>query len=119
MYQIMTALLPLANNAEASSIMPYAGAIGIIGSVLFLGAFGALNIGWVDSESYLYQIANLLGASCFTYTALAYANESLFIDNWGLFITEFIWALLGLYGIIKIAMISKKRRAAAAEKKSA
>ncbi|MDO5700031.1 MAG: hypothetical protein Q4P36_00970 [Bowdeniella nasicola] len=84
--------------------MPAAALVSIIGSVLFLGAFGALNTGLLDSQSYPYQIANFLGAACFTYTALAPFNA-------GLFITEAAWALIGIYGIITVMRTAKAKSA--------
>ncbi|MDO5727144.1 MAG: hypothetical protein Q4Q03_04410 [Bowdeniella nasicola] len=84
--------------------MPASATISIIGAVFFLAGFGALNIGWVTSKSYSYQIANFLGAACFTYTAIKPFNP-------GLFITEAIWALLGVYGIWVIVKTSRAREA--------
>lgn len=83
--------------------VPGAAIVSIIGTVFFLAAFGALNLGWLKSTSYTYQIANILGALCFTYTALAPFNI-------GLFITEAAWALIGLYGLYNILKIAKSRK---------
>ncbi|MDO5719661.1 MAG: hypothetical protein Q4P05_02895 [Actinomycetaceae bacterium] len=85
--------------------MPALQAVSIIGSVFFILGFGALNLGLVNSESYSYQFANIFGALCFTYTALAPFNP-------GLFITEAVWALIGVYGLWKIIKIAQNRRAA-------
>lgn len=84
--------------------MPYASAISIIGTVFFLGGFGALNFGLLKSTSVTYQMANFLGAVCFTYTAIKPVN-------YGLFITEFLWACFGIYGLYKI-FTSKDKKAA-------
>ncbi|PID85042.1 MAG: transporter [Chloroflexi bacterium] len=86
--------------------MPALQIVSMIGSVLFILGFGALNLGLVNSESYSYQFANIFGALCFTYTAIAPFNP-------GLFITEFLWALIGIYGVWKIVSITKKRKLAA------
>lgn len=86
-------------------VMPALQAVSIIGSVFFILGFGALNLGLVNSESYSYQFANIFGALCFTYTALAPFNP-------GLFITEAVWALIGVYGVWKIIAITKNRRKA-------
>lgn len=85
--------------------MPLSAAVSIFGTICFLGSFAALNAGFLKSTSYLYQWANLIGAACFTYTAIKPFNA-------GLFITEFIWAIFGAYGIWKIWATVKKRRAA-------
>ncbi|QJC22737.1 transporter [Arcanobacterium buesumense] len=84
--------------------MPALEVVSIIGSVFFILGFGALNLGWVNSESYSYQFANILGALCFTYTAISPFNA-------GLFITEAVWALIGIYGAWKIMRIARDRKA--------
>lgn len=86
--------------------VPFLTTFSIIGSVFFIAGFGALNLGLVNSESYSYQIANIVGALCFTYTAIRPFNS-------GLFITEAVWALIGFYGAWKIIKLSKKKKAAA------
>lgn len=90
--------------------MPASVIVSLIGTVLFLGGFGALNLGLVKSTSYLYQFANLFGALCFTYTGLKPFNA-------GLVITEAAWALIGAYGLYRI--FTTPRRVAAAEANSA
>lgn len=96
---------------QAAEAVPFLATFSIIGSIFFILGFGALNLGLVNSESYSYQIANIVGALCFTYTALRPFNS-------GLFITEAVWALIGIYGLWKIVALSKKKRAAKAVKNS-
>lgn len=86
--------------------MPYAMIVSLIGTVCFLGAFGALNLGFLKSDSYIYQIANLLGALCFTYTAFSPLN-------YGLLITEAAWAIIGAYGIYRIVKTHRGKNATA------
>ncbi|MFP7665074.1 MAG: CBU_0592 family membrane protein [Corynebacterium pyruviciproducens] len=88
---------------KGNRTMPAAAIISLIGSAFFILAFGALNFGLVTVDNYAYQIANTAGAACFTYTAIQPFNP-------GLFITEFLWFVFGLYGIYKIVMISRKKR---------
>ena len=83
--------------------MPAAAIISLIGSAFFILAFSALNFGLVTVDNYAYQIATTAGAACVTYTAIPPFNP-------GLFITEFLWFVFGLYGIYKIVMISRKKR---------
>lgn len=78
--------------------------IGIIGGILFVIAFGGLNAGFFKSDSYVYQFLNFLGASAFVYTALKPFNV-------GLFVTEFVWAIVALYGVAKIWQTAQRRRA--------
>ncbi|MDO5728564.1 MAG: hypothetical protein Q4P71_02930 [Actinomycetaceae bacterium] len=89
-----------------SEAVPFLQTVSIIGSAFFILGFGALNLGLVNSESYSYQFANIFGALCFTYTAIRPFNA-------GLFITEAVWALIGVYGVWKIVSIAKKRKQAA------
>lgn len=100
----MITSLVMATAEEAVQGLPLTQTVSIIGAVFFLAGFGALNLGLVTSKSYSYQIANFLGAACFTYTAIKPFNP-------GLFITEAIWALLGIYGIWVIVRTAKKRAA--------
>lgn len=83
-------------------IMPAAQIVSIIGTVFFLGSFAALNFGILESTSWIYQAANFLGASCFTYVALSPFNS-------GLFITEFAWACFGVFGLWKIYQATSKK----------
>ncbi|MCZ9309025.1 CBU_0592 family membrane protein [Corynebacterium uberis] len=87
-------------------MMPLSAPVSLFGTVCFLAAFGALNAGLLKSDSYLYQSLNLVGAACFTYTAISPFNP-------GLFITEFVWAVFGAYGIFKIYRTAMRRKASA------
>lgn len=87
-------------------VVPFFTTFSTIGAIFFIAGFGALNLGLVNTESYSYQIANIVGALCFTYTAIRPLNL-------GLFITEAVWALIGFYGAWKIIKLSQKKKAAA------
>lgn len=75
---------------------------GLIASVALLAAFALLNLGKLTPDHYSYQILNFVGAG---FLAASAANPF----NAGVFWTELIWSLLGLYGIIKIWMKRRKR----------
>lgn len=75
--------------------------IGIIGGILFLIAYGGLNFGFLRSDSAIYQGLNFLGGAAFVYTAIKPFNL-------GLFVTEFVWAVVGAYGIYLALMTRKK-----------
>lgn len=75
--------------------MEYSYWIGIVAGVLFVVGYGALNFGLLKSTSPIYQTLNLFGAMGFTYTAIRPFNP-------GLFILEIIWAIVALYGLVKI-----------------
>lgn len=76
---------------------------GLIASAALLLGFALLNLGKVTADDYLYQTLNFVGAG---FLAASAANPF----NAGVFWTELIWSLLGLFGIIKIFV--KRRRAA-------
>ncbi|GAB2507609.1 hypothetical protein CATRI_05110 [Corynebacterium atrinae] len=80
---------------------------GLIASVALLFAFAMLNLGKWTTADYPYQVLNFVGAGFLTLSA---ANPF----NAGVFWTELIWSLLGLYGIIKI-FLSRRRAAATPE----
>ncbi|PFG28930.1 putative permease [Corynebacterium renale] len=88
--------------------MPLADPISLIGGALFIIAYGGLNFGLFKegASSTVYQLLNTIGAACFTYTAIKPFNP-------GLFITEAVWALFGIYGVIKIYTGVSKKKAAA------
>ena len=68
---------------------------GLIASVALLVAFALLNLGKLTPDHYTYQVLNFVGAGFLTASA---ANPF----NIGVFWTELIWSLLGLFGIVKI-----------------
>ncbi|WKD59295.1 CBU_0592 family membrane protein [Corynebacterium caspium] len=76
---------------------------GLIASVALLFAFAMLNLGKWTIDDYAYQISNFVGAGFLTASAFNPFNS-------GVFYTELIWSLIGLYGIVKIYL---NRRAAA------
>ena len=75
--------------------MTFAFEIGIIAGILFVVAYGLLNFRVVTADSPLYQSLNFLGATGFVYTAISPFNP-------GLFIVEFGWAIVALFGLWKI-----------------
>lgn len=77
--------------------------LGLIASAALLVAFALLNIGKLTPGHYTYQILNLAGAG---FLAASAANPM----NAGVFWTEVVWALLGLYGIITIWMKRRSKK---------
>lgn len=75
--------------------------LGLIASVALLAGFALLNLGKLTPDHYTYQLLNFVGAGFLTASAADPFNA-------GVFWTELIWSLLGLFGIIKIW--SKRRR---------
>ena len=79
---------------------------GLIASVALLAAFAMLNLGKLTPDHYTYQILNFVGAGFLTASAARPFNI-------GVFWTELIWSLLGLFGIIKIFLSRRKVRVGA------
>lgn len=80
---------------------------GLIASVALLFAFAMLNLGKWTPDDYPYQILNFVGAGFLTASAATPFNA-------GVFWTELIWSLLGLYGIIKIFLNRRKNQSQSA-----
>lgn len=75
--------------------MPYVQQISLIAPLFLLLAFALLNAGKLTADHYLYQWMNAIGAAALTYSAIKPLNV-------GVFITELLWTLIGLYGVVKI-----------------
>ncbi len=78
---------------------------GLVASVALLAAFALLNLGKLTPDHYTYQVLNFVGAGFLTASAADPFNI-------GVFWTELIWSLLGLFGIIKIWVSRRKAQAA-------
>lgn len=66
----------------------------LAGAALILGAYLALQRGWLARESRNYNALNLVGSLCLTYAA---------VRNWnlGFVILEGSWAILSLPGTLR------------------
>ncbi len=88
--------------------MPFYQLVSIIGSVLLLTAYGGLQIGVLNARtSYLYQFFNLFGAAFLTYSVIEPFNS-------GVFITESVWTIFSVIGLVKLFGIRRDNRQAAA-----
>ncbi len=84
--------------------MPFYQFVSIIGSVLLLSAYGGLQTGLTKPDSFFYQIANLFGAACLTYSVISPFNS-------GVFITEAMWTLFSIGGLYKLIRTARRRSA--------
>lgn len=82
--------------------MPFANEIGLIAPIALLLAFFLLNLGKLTADHYTYQWLNVVGAAALTYTVISPINV-------GVLVTEVLWTLIGVYGVIKIFL--KRRKA--------
>ena len=69
--------------------------LSIIGALAILGAFAAITLDKLDSSSLLYQTLNLIGAGLLFIVAVAEVQ-------YGFILLESAWALVSVWGIIKI-----------------
>ena len=77
--------------------------IGVVGAVLVLGAYLALQRGWLTLEQRVYHAMNFIGAGLLTWIA---ASER----QVGLTMVEGLWAVLSVPGMV--ANKEKRRRGA-------
>jgi len=68
--------------------------ISLVGAVLILAAYLALQRGWLPRESRLYNALNFVGSGLLTYVAIKDGKA-------GFIILEAAWALLSVPGMIK------------------
>jgi hypothetical protein len=67
---------------------------GWIGSVLIVGAFALNSLDKIKSNSFWYQLANLVGGICFIINTLHHkAYPSAFVNV--------VWAFIAIFSIIK------------------
>ncbi len=84
--------------------MPFYQLVSIVGSVLLLVAYGGLQLGILNaSTSYLYQLFNVFGAACLTYSVIQPFNS-------GVFITESCWTVFSIIGLVKLRHIRRNNR---------
>ena len=87
--------------------MPLYQAVSVVGSVLLLAAYAGLQTGRLDpSTSYVYQLFNLVGAACLTYSVIEPFNS-------GVFLTEFCWTIFSIVGLVKLLRMRDAKRATA------
>jgi hypothetical protein len=67
----------------------------ILGAVLILLAYGAAQFGFLDQHSRVYLVLNLVGSAVLA--VLAWHEE-----QWGFLLLEGAWALVSLWGLIRI-----------------
>ncbi len=69
--------------------------VSVFGALLILGAYAANQLGRTDVSSLTYQVTNLVGSGILTVVAITEAQ-------WGFILLEGTWALVSLWGTIRI-----------------
>jgi hypothetical protein len=75
--------------------MPIDQIVSFVGALLILGAFAANNLGKLATQSIAYQVLNLIGAGCLTFTAWVG-------HQYGFVLLEGSWTLLSVWGLGKL-----------------
>jgi hypothetical protein len=65
----------------------------IVAALLVLGAFAALQAGWMDQRSRTYLVFNLVGTAVLA--AIAWRDRS-----WGFVLLEGVWALVSAVSLV-------------------
>jgi hypothetical protein len=69
--------------------------VSLVGAVMQLVAYALMQLGRLPSESYPYQLANVIGS--FLMTVVATINH-----EYGFILMEAVWFLTSAYGLIKL-----------------
>jgi hypothetical protein len=69
--------------------------ISVVGALAILLAYAANQFGWTDASNLWYQFANLLGGGILTVVAVIEVQL-------GFILLEGAWALISLWGIVRI-----------------
>ena len=80
-------------------------AIAIAGALAILLAYAANQFGWTDTSDLSYQLANLLGFGILTVVAVIEVQ-------FGFILLEGVWAVMSLWGIVRILCGKPPERAA-------
>lgn len=68
--------------------------ISLLGALMVLGAYAALQRGWLRPENRWYNVLNFAGAALLTWVALE-------DGRWGFVLLEGAWALLSLVPLLR------------------
>ena len=67
----------------------------VVGALLILAAFAALQLGRISAVSRLYLVLNLIGAIILAVLAL---NE----EQWGFLLLESVWAAVSAWSLVQV-----------------
>lgn len=70
-------------------------AVGVLGAIMVLGAFGLNSFGVVQSTSVVYQLMNLVGGCAFIYYTFKKAA-------WSSLVVNIAWAVIAIVALFRI-----------------
>lgn len=75
--------------------------LSVFGAVCILFPFAAIQFGWLERSSLLYNLSNLAGAVSLLVVAIA--------DNrLGFILLEIIWGLVSIWGLVQVVIRKRK-----------
>lgn len=74
-------------------------AIGLLGAILILAAFGLNSFGVVGATSIGYQLMNLIGGSAFVFYTFKKAA-------WSSMVVNIVWAIIAIIALYRIFFLS-------------
>jgi hypothetical protein len=75
--------------------------LSILGAVMMLGAFAALQLKKLDADSIVYQVLNLIGATFLTVAAVT-------VRQAGLILIEGAWAVISAAALIRVIRLRRQ-----------
>lgn len=83
--------------------LTFAGAMGLLGVLLYIAAYAAMQIGLVRGQTYVYAGTNLAAASCVLYSLTETYNQSSAL-------IQIMWIVISIVGIARLWLIDRTLR---------
>ncbi len=80
--------------------MTFAGAFGLLGVILYIAAYAAMQVGLVRGQSYLYAGTNIIAAICVLFSLTENYNQSSAL-------IQIMWIVISVVGIARLWIIEK------------
>lgn len=80
--------------------MTFAGALGLLGVILYIAAYAALQLGLIRGRTYLYAGTNLAAAACVLFSLTENYNQSSAL-------IQIMWIVISVVGMVRLWFIEK------------